>query len=109
MNHLYNVLYRYRKRMIKTQYDTFWSQNLSSFIIYVPLLIATSLVINNKPDWVYSQTVIFDNPEFNLTIGIIVFTGFASVLLAYKPDCIKCYVEGENARKNVPDNTNLNM
>ena len=95
--------------MIKTQYDTFWSQNLSSFIIYVPLLIATSLVINNKPDWVYSQTVIFDNSEFNLTIGIVVFTGFASVLLAYKPDCIKCYVEGENARKKVLDNTNLNM
>ena len=95
--------------MIKTQYATFWSQNLSSFIIYVPLLVATSLVINNKPDWVYSQTVIFDNLEFNLTIAIIVFTGFASVLLSYKPDCIKCYVEGNNARNKMPDHTNLPM
>ena len=95
--------------MIKTQYDTFWSQNLSSFIIYVPLLVATSLVINNKPDWVYSQTVILDNLEFNLTIAIIVFTGFASVLLSYKPDCIKRYVEGQKARKKIPDNTNMHM
>ena len=75
--------------MIKTQYRTFWNQNLCSVIIYVPILATTAWLINSKHSWAYQQTVIFDNLDFNLTIGLIIFTGLVSLALSYKPNCIK--------------------
>ena len=75
--------------MVKTQYRTFWNQNLCSVIIYVPILAVTAWLINSKHSWAYKQTVIFDNLEFNVTIGVIIFTGLASLVLSYKPNCIK--------------------
>ena len=75
--------------MIRTQYATFWTQNLNSVIIYVPILVITAWLINNKHDWNYPQTVILDNLDFNLTIALIICIGFVSLALAYKPSCIK--------------------
>ena len=75
--------------MIQTQYRTFWNQNLCSVIIYVPILVTTAWLINSKESWAYEQTVIFDNLDFNLSIGLIIFTGIVSLALSYKPNCIK--------------------
>ena len=85
--------------MIKTQYRTFWSQNLSSVIIYVPILLATAWVINYNHDWVYQQTVILDNFEFNVTIALVIFIGVASLALSYKPNCIQVFL-GAKERRN---------
>ena len=90
---------RHRRGMIKTQYRTFWSQNLCSVIIYLPILAIMAWLINTNPGWGYQPTVIFDNLEFNIAIGLIVFTGLASLALSYKPDCIKICL-GANELKN---------
>ena len=75
--------------MIRTQYKTFWAQNLCGVIIYLPTLAIAAWLVNTNPGWGYKPTVIFDNLEFNVAIGLIVFMGLASLALSYKPDCIK--------------------
>ena len=86
--------------MVKTQYRTFWNQNLCSVIIYVPILAVTAWLINSKHSWAYKQTVIFDNLDFNLTIGLIIFTGLVSLALSYKPNCIKDAVGAKELARN---------
>ncbi len=75
--------------MIRTQYRTFWSQNLCGVIIYFPTLAIATWLVNTNPGWGYQPTVIFDNFEFNIAISLILFTGLASLALSYRPDCIK--------------------
>ena len=67
--------------------------------IYLPILAITAWLINTNPGWGYQPTVIFDNLEFNIAIGLIGFTGLASLALSYKPDCIKICL-GANELKN---------
>ena len=83
------VFFRLRRAMITTQYNTFWRQNLTSVIIYIPVLIAIAWIINTDPTHSYPHTTILDNFEFNLTIALIIFIGCASLVLSYNPNCIK--------------------
>ena len=84
--------------MIRTQYRTFWSQNLCGVIIYLPTLAIAAWLVNNNPGWGYQPTVIFDNLEFNIAIALIAFTGLSSLALSYKPNCIKLYLGVDDLR-----------
>ena len=80
------VLYflRYRKAK-EVQAVVFKFQSIASFIIYIPALIATFIMVNYYPCWFYNEQVILNNYEFNCRLGFTILVGLWSMGLSFEP------------------------
>ena len=79
---------KYRMKMIKLQYRTFWWQNLFSTLIFVPTLIVVSVLINKYPRWAYDPNVILKNAEFNILTSSAIVMGLISLIFARNPSWV---------------------
>ena len=79
---------KYRMKMIKLQYRTFWWQNLFSTLIFVPTLIGVSVLINTYPHWAYDPNVILKNAEFNILTCSAIAMGLISLAFARNPSWV---------------------
>ena len=76
---------KHKKRMIALQYNIFWSQSISSTIIFIPTLIIVAILVNTYPCFGYNPNIILRNTEFNIAICTTILTGLLSLTFGKNP------------------------
>ncbi|XP_040575336.1 uncharacterized protein [Lepeophtheirus salmonis] len=76
---------RNRIKIVNLQYKTFKYQAILSFCCYGPSLMAILGIINFYKGYNYDGHIILDNLSFNVNVGFVLFMGFVSIFLSFKP------------------------